>query len=106
MDDEEDLGIPKKKRGRLVRCYFMFVGCKSRINSFFDWCLARFLRSIDSMDQDNIDSNIKRAYITFRHMEGFDHVTKEYEKYGSKWARSNVKNNWFSCCKKKTSQNQ
>lgn len=31
--------------------------------------------------------NVKIAYITFRHMDGFEHVMDEYHNYKSYWRR-------------------
>jgi hypothetical protein len=50
--------------------------------------------------------NMKRAYITFRHMDGFEHVVSAYKQYESKWARSSMKRDYFAICRKSGSHKE
>jgi hypothetical protein len=44
--------------------------------------------------------NMKRAYITFRHMDGFEHVVNAYKQYESKWSRAAASKNYFAICRR------
>lgn len=39
------------------------------------------------LDPDTKSQSVKRAYITFRNMDGFEHVIAAYKPYESKWSR-------------------
>jgi hypothetical protein len=50
------------------------------------------------LEPEGKSQNVKRVYVTFRHMDGFETVMAAYKRYESKWSRVATNRNYFALC--------